>query len=470
MASARVVVVGGGISGLSAAHALLRQERARGTAVDVTVLEAANDVGGKLATQVIDGVSVDAGAESVQVRRPEAVSLIADVGLTGEQVPQDQSGVGVWVDGSLHRLPPGQVLGIPYDPAAIASTDLLDPSGVAELERDQAMPPPHIEGDISVGDLVRARMGEQVVDRLVEPLLGGVYAGHADQISVDMALPGLLENLRSAPTLMAGVEATRTPTEPGQPLFVSLRGGLGRLPRAVVDASGITVHQRMTAHALQRSADGWTVLASSPDSDHEFTADAVILACPAWSTRGLLAPHVEPAALGALELGYASVALVTLVFRGDRRPELPAGSGFLVPPGKPLAVKAATFASQKWQWLREAYPDTTIVRVSMGRYGEGDLMSVGDDDLMTIALQDFQEITATEYEPEATAVKRWSMSLPQYQVGHRSRVQRLRTAVAQQPPLEVCGAAFDGVGVPACIASGQAAADRVMSHLGVGRE
>ena len=465
-----VVVIGAGISGLSAAHALSELARANGTPVDIAILEATSVVGGKLATHEVDGVRLDAGAESVLARRPEGVQLIADVGLSGEQEPQAESGVGVLVNGQLHQLPKHQLLGIPFDYDDVAQSGLLDGGGLADLKRDGTMPPASADtSDVSIGELVRSRMGHQVLDRLVEPLLGGIYAGQSDQISADMAVPGLIDALAEHGSLMAAVASLRAASTDEGPLFVSLRGGLGRLPQAIVDATDAEVHTSTKARNIVAAGDRWRVIADSPEGSREFAADAVIVSCPAASAASLLSHMGVSGVASALAVEYASVALVTYLFRVGDIPELPAGSGFVVPPGSSRLVKAATYASQKWSWLRQEQPDLAVVRVSIGRFGETGWRRE-DADLAAAALREFHDIAKTGATPVATKVRHWERSLPQYRVGHRARITELQERLTALRGLEICGAALDGVGVPACIASGQLAAGRVAQLLGVGGE
>ncbi len=468
MARPSVVVIGGGVSGLSAAYALSSLARRHETPMDISILEASPVVGGKLATHEVDGVRLDAGAESVLARRPEAVQLIADVGLADQQMGQAESGVGVLVNGQLHQLPKRQLLGIPFDYDDVAKSGLLDGGGLADLRRDGSMPSSGTDlADISIGELVRSRMGHQVLDRLVEPLLGGVYAGQADRISADMAVPGLIGALAEQGSLMAAVASLRAAATDDGPLFVSLRGGLGKLPQAIVDATQAQVHTSTKARNIVAAGDRWRVVADSPEGPREFAADAVIVSCPAESAASLLSYLGVAGVASALAVEYASVALVTYLFRAGDLPELPPGSGFVVPPGSSRLVKAATYASQKWSWLQQEHPELAVVRVSIGRFGDTGWRRE-DADLAAAALREFHDITKTGADPVAFKVRHWERSLPQYRVGHRARITELRERLTALRGLEICGAALDGVGVPACIASGQGAAGRVAQALGVG--
>lgn len=454
-----VVVVGGGISGLAAAHALSQAA----PAPRVTVIEQSSRLGGKLALQETGGVRLDGGAEAVLTRRPEAVELIRAVGLGDEVVHPAAQGAGVLIEGTLRPIPRRQLLGIPYDLRELAATGILTVAGLMRIPLDRVLPATPVEDDISIGQLVSARMGRQVVDRLVEPLLGGVYAGHADSLSLGATLPDLLTAVRRERSLLTAVERSRSPSEEGAPVFASLRGGLGRLPDAVAAASGADVLLGTRVDEVSRREGGWRV--RTPD--RSLDADALVLAVPGPELARLLS-HVAPEAAAELRpLEYASVALVTYVFPRAAFDVLPEGTGFLVPPHEERVVKAVTYSSLKWGWLADESPGHVVLRASVGRHGEGHDLARDDDDLAWAALGEVAAVTGVHEAALAHSVTRWGEALPQYAVGHPQRVARVRDALADHPGLAVCGAALDGVGIPACVASGRAAADQVVADVAV---
>ncbi len=459
----QVVVVGAGISGLAAAHRLVALDVG-----EVTVLEAAGEVGGKLVSHEVAGLTLDAGAESVLARRAEATDLTRSVGLGGSLVEPEASGAGVWIDDQLRPLPKRQLLGIPYDLQELADSEVLDKRGLLRVFAESSLPCRAVLEDVAVGRLVRDRMGGQVVDRLVEPVLGGVYAGSADDLSLDMALPGLREQLTENMTLMAAIHHLRTKASSDGSVFASISGGLWRLPQAIASIPELDVRIHTAATSLRPTATGWVIGVDRRGEASEIHADAVVLACPADVASRLLgdvSPEVA-AVVGGID--YASVALVTYVFDHSPPLRLPTGTGFLVPPAAGKELKAATFASQKWQWLQERHPDKAVVRVSMGRFGEAAIMQREDEELAGIGLTELSTILSQELEPVAHRVTRWPRSLPQYRVGHRLLVERVRSSLTKARGVAICGAAFDGVGVPACIASGQHAATRVAETLRAG--
>ncbi|MFF2999115.1 protoporphyrinogen oxidase [Streptomyces sp. NPDC057950] len=452
-----VVVIGGGIAGLAAAHRLLDR------GARVTVLEASGRVGGKLLPGEIAGARVDLGAESMLARRPEAVALAREVGLADRLQPPATATASLWTRGALRPMPKGHVMGVPGTAAALHG--VLSDEGLRRIGRDTELPRTEIGDDVAVGEYVAARLGREVVDRLVEPLLGGVYAGDAYRISLRAAVPQLFEAARTHASLTQAVRAIQAKAAAHQqtgPVFMGIEGGVGRLPLAVAEsvrARGGEIVTGAPVTELRRTRgteSGWRVVAG----DRVLHTDAVVLALPAPAAATLLRAEA-PAAAGELAaVEYASMALVTLAYRRADG-NLPEGSGFLVPPVDGHTIKASTFASRKWGWIDEENPGLLVLRTSVGRYGDSEVLGRDDAGLVDVSRHDLREATGLSAEPVATRVTRWDDGLPQYPVGHHTRVARIRAHVAGLPGLAVCGAAYDGVGIPACIASAYAAVDQL---------
>lgn len=453
-----VVVIGGGIAGLAAAHRLL------GTGARVTVLEASDRLGGKLLPGAIEGVRVDLGAESMLARRPEAVALAREVGLADRLQPPATATAAIWTRGALRPMPKGHVMGVPGDASALSG--VLSDEGLQRIERDRELPPTEVGDDVAVGEYVAARLGREVVDRLVEPLLGGVYAGDAYRISMRSAVPQLFEAARTHDSLTEGVRAIQARAARNQqtgPVFMGIEGGVGQLPLAVADsvrARGGEIRTGTPVTELRRTPQGWQVSTAEQSID----AEAVVVAVPAYAAAALLGVEAPAAAAELASVEYASMALMTLAYRRSET-DLPEGSGFLVPPVDGHTIKASTFASRKWGWIADEGPDLLVLRTSVGRYGETAVLERDDADLIALSRRDLRAATGLDAEPVATRVTRWHDGLPQYPVGHHARVARVREHVSKLPGLAVCGAAYDGVGIPACIASAYAAVDQLGGDL-----
>jgi oxygen-dependent protoporphyrinogen oxidase len=443
--------------------------------VTVTVLEGSPVVGGKLASVEVAGIRVDAGAESMLVRRGEAVGLARAAGLGDHLVHPAVSGASLWSRGALRPLPSGQLMGIPGDLRALAASGALSLPGLARIPLDHLLPRTAVHGDVSLGSYVAARLGCEVVDRLVEPLLGGVYAGHAAELSLDATLPQLSGAVRVERSLLRAVGQAlgRTPVTARQPVFAGLRGGVGSLPAAVAAASGATVRTGSMVRELRRSPGGWRLVVGPARAPEQLFADAVILAVPAGPASRLLQAVAAEAAAELAAIEYASVALVTFAVPSEQLAAKMPGTGFLVPPVDGRVIKAATFSSRKWAWQGEASAAAgglDVLRVSVGRHREVAELRRDDDDLAAVALAELSLALRADLDPVDHVVTRWGGAFPQYAVGHLDRVARIRRSVAEQPALAVCGAAYEGVGIPACIASAQAAADRVLQGLQARRQ
>jgi oxygen-dependent protoporphyrinogen oxidase len=464
-----VVIVGGGIAGLAAAFFLRR------TPCHVTLLEGSPRLGGKLAVSDVAGVAVDEGAEALLTRRPEGTGLIGAVGLTGRLVQPGTTTAGIWSRGTLHPLPLRQVMGVPADLDELARTGLISADGMTRARRDLDLPATWRDSDVPVAAYVGDRFGEEVVDRLVDPLLGGVYAGRAEELSFEATLPALAGESRRHASLAeaAGVlmpparKPVARPRHPRPPVFTTLAGGLGSLPAAVATASGATVRTSAMVRGLSRTASGWRLTFGSAHDPQYLTADAVVLAAPAAPSARLLAgvPGASAAAAALREISYASMAIVTLAYPAAAFPRPPQGSGYLVPAVDGRPVKAVTFSSVKWPHLRQDAEGLIIVRCSVGRVGEEALLQTDDAGLAALAAGDLAAATGVRGAPVATRVSRWGGALPQYTVGHLGRVAQIRAEVARQPGLAVCGAAYDGIGIPACVATARTAAGQIAAYL-----
>lgn len=465
----RVVVVGAGIAGLAAAWFLRRDLANPANPVEVMVLDGSGRVGGKLKVAELAGLAVDEGAEAILNRRPEGVDLARAVGLADAIRHPAQTTAGVWSYGALRALPAGTLMGVPTDVAAVRASGVLSDAAVERLEEEPDRAGEPVLDDVAIGRYAESRLGAEAVDRLIEPLLGGVYAGHARELSLAATVPALAAYVRDEPSLMRAAQHARAaaPTS-DQPVFAGLVGGVGRLASTVADAlvdAGVTIRTDAMVRELHRRERGWRLVVGPTRSPEVIDADAVVIACPAMPASRLLKDVAPHAADDLARIDYASMGLVTAVFPKTAMARELTGSGFLVPPVENRVVKAATYSSMKWGWLGEDAADRLVVRCSIGRHREEADLQYEDADLIARALADLAELTGLIGAPVETRVTRWGGALPQYAVGHRERVERIRTAVGALPGLAVCGAAYDGLGIPACIATAAGAADQIVRTL-----
>ena len=463
-----IAIVGAGIAGLAAAF-FLRDEPAQ-----VIVLDGAARPGGKLAVAEVAGCPVDVGAEALLTRRPEGTGLIEAAGLGGELVPAGTTAARIWSRGEMRPLPARQFMGVPADAAGLAQAGLLSTAGLARARQEPDLPSTHRDGDVPVASYVAARFGQEVVDRLVNPLLGGVYAGRSEELSFEATLPALADESRRHATLTAAAAALLPPaasdgaaSAPRPPVFSSLAGGLGTLPAELATASGAQLRTGAMVRELAATDRGWRLTIGSAHAPQWLDADAVILALPGRPASRLLGavPGAAAASAALGEISYASMAIVTLAYPVAAFPRLPDTSGYLVPAVDGHPVKAVTFSSVKWPQLRQRAADLIFVRCSLGRIGEEQVLQRDDAELTALAAADLAAATGVRGAPTASLVTRWGGALPQYTVGHLDRVARIQASLATQPRLAGCGAAYAGVGIPACIATARAAVDQVVAEL-----
>lgn len=469
-----LAVVGGGITGLAAAW----EARSRGASV--VVLEASATTGGKLGTSSVGGLMVDESADAFVARRPEAVTLCAELGMGDQLVSPAVGQAYIWIadDQKLRPLPAEQMLGIPTDVDAVASSGILSREGVDELvanERRWSGEPTHRAtplADTSVGELVREQLGDEVHDRLVAPLIGGIWAGDCDRLSVEVAAPAIAEARRRDANLVRGAQAVRHEAQASDgPVFLAPEGGMATLVDALTRQLGNSVRVNQPVAAVTsptvgrpgrdgrrgRGSPGWKI------EPVGLTADAVVLATPAWVTADLLGPHSQRAARSLATIEHSSVVLVTLAVPRDGIERELDGSGFLVPDSAGLLLKACSWASSKWARLA-GDGSTAILRVSAGRDGDLWPLELGDGELTRRLCADLQLTMGLEAPPTEVRVNRFWQSFPQPRPGHLGLSQGVETTLAEDAPtLAVAGAWPRGVGLPACIGSGRRAASTVLT-------
>lgn len=460
----RVAVVGGGISGLAAAH---RLRTLLGPAAEIVLVEGSRRLGGALRTVELGGVALDVGAEAFLVRRPEALRLVEELGLGGRLRHPTSAAPTVRAAGRTVALPTRTVLGLPGAAADVAG--LLSAPGVARVAAEPAAALRWEPGqDAAVGMLLRERAGDELVDRLVDPLLGGVYAGRADALGLRATLPAVATALdRGAGSLLAAATAVLPPRRaPGgvlSPVFGTLCSGLNALVDALVAAAAVRPQLGLPVRGLARIPDGWRLRFGATVETEHLDVDAVLLAVPAPALRRLLADPLPVASAAAGRVEVASCAVVGLALPLAAARALPEASGVLVAATEHLAVKAFTFSGRKW--AHASSPEVLVLRASLGRHGEARVLHRDDAELIAAVRADLAALTGITAAPVDAVVARWGGALPQYAPGHLDAVAALERDVARSAGLAVAGATLHGVGLPACIATADAAARRIAGYL-----
>lgn len=455
-----VVVIGGGIAGLAAAHELADRD-----GVATTVLEASPHLGGKVRTAPFAGTDLDTGPDAFLARRPEAVQLCAELGLTERLEAPATGEAWLWVGGRLRPVPKGTLLGLPTQLRSVARSGVLTPTGLARLAASPLLArrrgPLAADEDRSIGAVVRGALGDEVHARLVDPLVGGINAGDTDELSIDAVAPQLAAAARRSRNLMEGarqVLAAAPAPGPGAPTptFYGLPGGMAGLVDALADqlaTAGTTLRTGTAVRGLSRAGERWLLATDGADVE----ADAVVVATPAH-VAGPLLRAVDPEVgdvLGAID--HASVALVALAWPQEDVPRPLDGSGFLVPRSEGRLMTACSWSSSKWHHL--ASPGRVLLRVSAGRAGDRRAEAMDDEELVGRLLVELRDAMGVTVGPSEVRTTRWPAAFPQYAPGHLQRIDLVERRLGERAPgVVVAGAALRGVGLPACIGSGRAAA------------
>lgn len=461
----RLAVIGAGVSGLAAAVELVRLAKQDSTPLSMALFESSNRPGGKVLTTEFSGAPVDLGAESLLARGTEVEAAIGMLGLRGALIRPATTSASIWNGRRLVAIPKDSVLGVPLHPLHWDVVGAVGPVGAARAALEPVLRRGAPDPDGSLGDFVGRRMGRAVFDRLVDPMLSGVYAGRSRELSSGAVAPQLVAAAATGGSLLRGLRRAdrAAPAGDGSTPFVSLEGGLGRLVDALVSA--LPERSLRLAHPALGVVpqEGRRVRVHShgePPADF----DGVILALPAPAAASLLAPTA--AGMGSLlrQLEYSSVATVSLAYPEGGFSGRLVGSGFLAIRRPRRVLTACTFMDRKWPQLRQ--PGVTILRASVGSFGDEWALALDDATLVTSVHRELRLIVGLTGLPVDARVERWHGSLPQYRSGHLAWRARVAQASTELPaPIELTGAAFGGVGIAACLRDGAASAKTLWGRL-----
>ncbi len=472
-----VIVVGGGIAGLTAAYALSGGATPDG-ACAITVLERDDRLGGKLASVTVEGQRIDTGPDGFLARRPEAVTLCRELGAEDQLEIPGALGASIFARGKLRAMPSRLNLGVPTSWRALARSGVLSWPALLRAGLDLVAPRRDLRGplgDRAIGPFVARKLGRTVVATLVDPMIGGIHAGRVADMSAAVVFPPLLAAAGDNGSLMhamaKSLPAAPPSDTPPAPVFHALHdstSSLIDLLHAELLRRGVTITTGASVTAIDRAPLGtgtWTVTTPS----ETLVGDGLILATPTPVTAQLVA-EVDHELAGLLSaIDYASVATITLVVPSGVLPEDRHGTGFLIPAiarrrnGAAFLASAVTWMSRKWPHLSR--PDTEMVRLSTGRIDDRRFTTMTDLELTAALRDELAELTGVSIPAGPSSVTRWMDAFPQYRVNHALRVQGIEAAAASHPSFAVCGAAYHGIGIPACIGSGRTAAAAVLEQL-----
>ncbi|PWK15985.1 protoporphyrinogen oxidase [Tumebacillus permanentifrigoris] len=476
-----VLIIGAGITGLSAAYYVEQKARAAGKSVQVIVLESDDKLGGKVQTERIDGFTIEKGPDSFLARKPAALNLIRELGIDDELVGTNPEAKKTYIlhRKKLHRIPQGMNVGVPTQFVPFATTGLLSLAGKVRAGFDFFLPKAEETGDQSLGLFLERRMGKQVVDYLAEPLLAGIYAGDLRNLSLRATFPHLEQLELKYGSLIKGMlaqaqqvkSAQKTPPKPElgartvpNSVFLTFRTGLYRLIERleyVLEKSGVQIRLETKVKQLDKTADDRYSL--QLDNGETLLADAVVMTTPTYDAAKVLPEQFSQKAY-LLKLPYVSVANVVLAFGKNAIDRPLDGSGFVVPRNEGRTITAATWTSSKW--LHSAEKGKTLMRFYVGRSGQEEIVDKSDAEIISKVRKDLYETMGIETEPLFHRITRWYRAMPQYTVGHLDRVQEfVEESRKELPGVYFAGSGFYGLGIPDCIDQGLKTAEQLVNKI-----
>ena len=463
----RIAIMGGGISGLAAAYTL-EQHRRNGAPIEYVVCESSARLGGVLVTEKVDGCLVEAGPDSFISEKPWASDLCRQIGLGEELIGSNDADRKTYIlkKGKLIVMPDGLMFMVPTKILPTVFSPLFSVRTKLRMAREWFHPPGRVTGDETVAELVKRHYGEEMVDRLADPLLSGVYGGEAHQLSVRAVLPRFAEMESKHGSLGRAMLASRKKMsqarkETATPLFTSLRDGMRQMVDGVLSQLPRSVLQVDAPVQAIQAQDGWTVSAGY-HSDH---FDSVIIALPAQEAAKILQLAIPGLAAELAEINYSSSITVTLGYDRAIRESLPPGFGFLVPRSEGKRMLACTFVHNKFP--HRAPQDRALIRCFLGGSRDELALQLSTDEILRVAQKELREIIGVNADPLFTRVYKWKGAMAQYGVGHLERLDRIERLRGHFPGLFLAGNGYRGIGVPDCVRSGVEAAKNSLVFLGL---
>lgn len=460
----KVAIIGGGITGLSAAFYLQQKAREEKRDLSITLFEADHRLGGKIQTIRQDGFVMERGPDSFLERKASAKQLAIDLGLEDQLVRNQTGQAFILKSGSLLPIPEGAVMGVPTRLAPFAFTPLFSLKGKIRAAGDLVLPRLSYDQDISVGSFFRKRLGDEVVEGLIEPLLSGIYAGNLDELSLAATFPQFVQMEKEHRSLVLATRRSR-PSNQGtgskKGMFLTLKHGLADFVEALEkQLSAVTIRTGTHVNGIKPLESGFRICT---DSGQDWEVDSVVLTLPHSVTRRVLPEH--PALVGPKESDHAtSVATVIMAYEKQAIKQDIEGTGYLIPRREDTTITACTWTHKKWP---HTTPDgKALIRCYVGRAGDDSIVDEEDETIISKVRKDLKTISRIEDEPVYTQVSRWKQAMPQYGIGHATWMEHMEKEIQNQwPGLFFAGASYRGIGIPDCIDQGKQAVESVWRFI-----
>ena len=461
----RIVIVGGGITGLTAAYYLQKEMRNSQLPYEITLLEGTDRLGGKIQTDTTNGFVIERGPDSFLARKESAARLVKEVGMEDQLVPNSTGQAFVLNNDQLYPIPGGAVMGIPTELSPFISTKLFSLKGKSRAAGDLILPRADKgDSDQSLGLFFRRRLGNEVVENLIEPLLSGIYAGDIDKLSLMSTFPQFSEVEKKYRSLILGMKKTTPPsrrsTGKKKPAFLTVKSGLQSFVRSIEEQlTDVHIRKSVKVDQIKRNQDSYTLLTTSGE---ELMADSVVITTPHQQVFHMLRDHEEVAPLE--KMPSTTVATVAMAFPEEAIKKSMDGTGFVVSRNADYTITACTWTHRKWE--HAAPKGKVLLRCYVGRAGKEEIVDKSDEEIVQTVLNDLNQIMEIEGHPEFYRITRWRQSMPQYEVGHRERINQVISGIEQKMPgVFLAGASYQGVGLPDCIDQGEEAVKLVRNFL-----
>jgi protoporphyrinogen/coproporphyrinogen III oxidase len=464
----KVIIIGGGAAGLTAAYYLQKEVNEKNLPIEILLIEASHRLGGKMQTVVRDGFTIERGPDSFLARKTSMIRLAKEVGMEDQLVPNSTGKSYVLVNKKLYPMPGGSIMGIPTQVGPFMTTGLFSIPGKLRAAADFILPRSESGKDQSLGKFFRRRLGDEVVENLIEPLLSGIYAGDIDQMSLMATFPQFYEVEQKHRSLILGMKKT-APSQPKQPAaktkstkggFLTFKTGLQSFAEAIeakLDPKTILKGHRV--ENITKINNKYEVYLNNGEM---LVADSIIAATPHKVTQSMFSEFgfFEP----LKSVPSTSVATVAMAFPAEAIKQDIDGTGFVVSRNNDYSITACTWTHKKWE--HSTPKGKVLLRCYVGRAGDETIVDLSDDQIIKIVLDDLKKTMDITMSPEFSVVSRWKNAMPQYTVGHKQRMAAIMEGMKRElPGVFLAGASYGGVGVPDCIDQGEAAVEAVLDYL-----